>query len=100
MSKMNVKWHTLSEENLRGIISAAERLSDSFNPIDVAVLLWGFGELDAPFDSIHRTAFVESIYRAIMQNLPDMKASEVAKLIWGLSSTGLSWDNLPIGLHW
>lgn len=102
LSKMNVRWDTLSEEVLRGIIVAAERLgeADAFNPIDVAVLLWGFGELDAPFDSMHRTGFVESLYRSIMQNLPDMKASEVAKLMWGLSSTGLSWDNLPVGLHW
>ena len=100
IAKMKIKWNELPDNFRLEMIAAILKLYSSFNPIDVAVLWWSLGAFDAPFDTLLSSELVISLFKAIMRTLPDMKASEISKTLWGLSCTGLSWDELPSGLKW
>ncbi len=97
---MSLKWNELPEDVLNEIILSVIRLFDALNPTDVAVIMWSLGCMDAPLDTLRTIQFVDCLCNAILKTLPNMKASEVAKVLWGLSLSGLSWDDLPPAIHW
>ena len=100
LSKMNLVWFAIPEIVSTAIKSAVVRLSTSLNSVDTAVLLYSLGTLETPLDTMCNTEFVGYLYASVITHLPKMRSSELAKVLWGLSSGGLRWDDLPSNLHW
>jgi hypothetical protein len=108
LAKMNYKWHTIPSDVRRALMHASVRVSESANGVDVAVVMWSLGTMSAPFDTMfsiseQRTlqyTFVSNLLMTMLRTLPEMKPQEIAKAIYGLGETGLSWNALPATLKW
>jgi hypothetical protein len=96
---MNYKWCDIDIETRRLIMDAIVRVSPVMIDIDMSILLWSIGFMEVPLDTLYNELAIK-LFQALQRVLPSMSAHDVAKTIWGLSNTGLSWDDLPPAIKW
>lgn len=98
-AKMGLSWDELPQSWKESVISNAGRLELDMNNLDVSIILWSLGSLDAPFDALPER-MINPLLNVVSRSLTVMKPQEISSLIWGLSGTSMSWDMLPVSLRW
>ena len=98
-AKMKMDWMKFSEEFRDKLMTNISRLEQSMNSVDICILLWSLGAMNTPLD-LTPPFFKDVLSRILLKKLDDIKADELSKAVWGLSSCSLKWESLPYALHW
>lgn len=87
---MKFQWQDLSPTFTNAVMMNVVRHVDeteitnvvTINAVDVGILTWSLGSLDAPLDTMP-SYFIRALMLSILRVLPDMRPQELSRVIWG-----------------